>query len=158
VFVGVVSWAVLISLSAQSKPSSLQGAWRVTEVTQTSQGTRTVKNPPGMFLFTAKHYATLTTRSDQPRPDIPQSKTATATADELRAAWGPFTANGGTYELSGDTLTTKAIIAKNQGVMKSGNYQAFSVKMDGNTLTLVQKATDAGPSTNPISFKMTRLE
>jgi hypothetical protein len=37
------------------------------------------------------------------RPDI--ADTSKATADELRAIWGPLLANAGTYEVSGDLIT-----------------------------------------------------
>jgi hypothetical protein len=32
--------------------------------------------------------------------------------EELQARWGPFIANAGTYEVSGDTLTTHPVVAK----------------------------------------------
>jgi hypothetical protein len=155
----VASFALAMSPSAQSQPSSLEGTWQVTEVTTTGPNAATTKKPqPGMYMFTGKHYSILTSQGDQPRPEIAGSKVATATADELRAAWGSFTANAGTYELSGDTLTLRVLIAKNQGFAKSGNFRTFSVKRDGKTLTLVSKASDAGPSTNPGTVKLTRLD
>ena len=155
----VVSCAMFSSLSGQSRPSSLPGAWRVTEVTLTGPNAKIVKNPqPGMILFTAKHYANLTTPSDQPRLDLPQSKVATATAEELRAAWNPFTANAGTYEVAGDTLTWRVIVAKNQNVMNNHAFQTYSMKLQGDTVTFVQKANEAGPIANPTTFKLTRME
>ena len=155
----VVSWAMLSSLSAQSKPSSLQGAWRVAEVTFTGQNARIIGNPqPGMVLFTAKHYANLTSARAEPRLALPPSKVETASADELRAAWNPFTANAGTYEMTGDTLTTKVIVAKNQNAMNVHAFQVYSVKLQGGTLTLVQKANEAGPIANPTTIKLARME
>jgi hypothetical protein len=148
-------WAV--PFSAQSK--SIQGVWRVTRVTTTGPNGRTISNPqPGLYIFTAKHYAMMTAEGDQSRYEIPPGQADRMTTDQLRAAWEPFAANAGTYDLAGDTLTTKAIVAKNQAVMKNGNFQTYSVKMEGKTLTVTAKATDLGPAQNPTSYKLTRVE
>ena len=104
----VVSCAMLSPVAGQSKSPSLQGAWRVTEVTLTGPNAMVVKSPrTGDVLFTAKHYSLLITPRGEARLDLPQSKVATATADELRAAWNLLIANVGTYESAGDVLTTK---------------------------------------------------
>jgi hypothetical protein len=155
----LASLALVVTLSAQSKGGSLQGTWQVTEVTTTGPNAATVKSPqPGMYLFTAKHYAILTNQGDKPRPEIANASQATATADELRAAWGPLTANAGTYEFSGDTLTLKTTIAKSQGNAKAGNWRTFSVKMNGKSLTLVSKANNTGPVANPTTTTFRKLD
>lgn len=55
-------------------------------------------------------------------------------------AWAQFTANAGTYEVSGSTLTTRPIVAKNPSVMGQPSTQEF--KIAGKTLTLIQKSAD----------------
>ncbi|HXT71751.1 MAG TPA: lipocalin-like domain-containing protein [Vicinamibacterales bacterium] len=155
----VVSCAMLSPVAGQSKPAALQGAWRVTEITLTGPNARTIKNPqPGMIVFTARHYANLTSARDEPRLALPPSKIDTATADELRAAWNLFTANAGTYEVVGDTLTWKVIVAKNQYAMNNHASQTYSMKLQGDTVTFVQKANESGPIANPTTFKLTRME
>ena len=157
--VGVVVSLLGVSVVGQSRSPSIQGVWKVTQVKTTGANPQTVANPqPGLYFFTKSHYAIMTVGSDKPRPDVPLGQTNTMTADQLRAAWGPFTANAGTYELAGDTLTTKAIVAKNEGVMKSGNFRTSVVKLEGQTLTITSKASDSGPVQNPTTTTLTRVE
>ena len=59
------------------------------------------------------------------RPDI--ADTSKATADELRATWGPLLANAGTYEVSGDLITIHPFVAKIPVVMKPGAKRSLSV-------------------------------
>ena len=116
--IGVLVSALGVAFAAQSKSKSIQGAWKITQATTTGPNGRTISNPqPSLYLFTAKHYAILAVNGDQPRPDLGRGQIPTASADELRAVWNPFTANAGTYELSGDSLTIRAIVAKNPAAM-----------------------------------------
>ena len=71
---------------------------------------------------------------------------------------GPFTANGGTYEVKGNTLTNHPSIAKNPTVMASGATNTFSFKMDGKTLTLTSVTNTQGPVANPTTWTLTRVE
>jgi hypothetical protein len=156
---GVVVSLCGVSVLGQSKPPSIQGVWKVTQVKTTGANAQTIANPqPGLYFFTASHYAIMIVQGDKPRPDVPLAETNNMTADQLRAAWGPFTANAGTYELAGDTLTTKAIVAKNEGVMKTGNFRTSVVKLEGKTLTITTKASDSGPAQNPTTTTLTRIE
>jgi hypothetical protein len=144
-----------VSASAKTK---VEGAWRVTEVQRTGPNAGTNSKPqPGLYLFTGKHYSIITVNSDQPRPDAP-ADASKATAAELNAVWGPFTANSGTYEISGDTLTIHQMVAKNPGVMRSGSFTTYSMKLQGNTLTLTQTKNQNGPVNNPTTTKLTRVE
>jgi hypothetical protein len=157
--VGVLVSAFGVTFVAQSKSRSIQGAWKITQVTTTGTDARTISNPqPSLYVFTAKHYAILSVNTDQPRPDLGRGAVATATADQLRAVYNPFTANAGTYEVSADSLTARPIVAKNPGAMSSGAFTTYTFKLDGTTLTLVQKANNNGPATNPTTFTLTRVE
>jgi len=53
------------------------------------------------------------------------TETSRATADELRAMWGPMLANAGPYEIAGDLLTIRPIGAKIPVVMKPGAYDVY---------------------------------
>jgi hypothetical protein len=80
-----------------------------------------------------------------------------ATAEQLRAAWGPFQAQAGTYEISGANLTTHPQVAKNSA-LEPGAFTVYSYKIDGPTLTLAATKTSAGPPANPVTMKLTRVE
>ena len=141
---------------AQTNP--LQGVWKVSEVTTTGpKGAKQAAPQPGFYTFTGKHYSIVTVNSDQPRPDLP-SDPNTATLEQLQASWGPFTAQSGTYEVKGSEVTFHALAAKNPSAMKAGNFTTSTFKVEGSTLTLVSKATQAGPSTNPTTRKLARVE
>ena len=112
---------------------------------------------PSLYLFTGGHYSILSVNSDQPRPDLPQD-TSKATAADLNSVWGPLTANSGTYEIKGGTLTTHPMVAKNPAVMASGNAFTTSFKIEGKTLTLTTITGLRGPVTNPTTLTLTRVE
>jgi hypothetical protein len=142
---------------AQGVKSPVIGVWRTSEVTRTGPNAGTNASPqPGLTIFTSRYYSIDSVTSDAPRPDLPQQ----GATDKQRAdAWGPFTANAGTYAIKGNELTNTVITAKNPNVMKSGGWQAFTFRMDGkNTLWLTQKANQDGPVANPTTFKLTRVE
>ena len=143
----------------QARPAgTLQGVWRVTERTTTGPNGAVDRNPqPGLYIFTAKHYSLMFVSAAN-RPDIQGAAIDTATADQLRQMWAPFTANSGTYEVSGSTLTMRPLVAKNPNAMASGNFNTNSFKIEGNTLTLTQVGGQRGPAPNPTTTKLTRVE
>src|SRR5215472_18806075 len=50
--------ASLFSHSGAASQPTIQGVWRVTEVTTTGKGAATNKSPqPGLYIFTAKQYS-----------------------------------------------------------------------------------------------------
>ncbi len=91
------------------------------------------------------------------RPDI--ADTSKATADELRALWGPLLANSGTYEVSGDLITIHPLVAKIPVVMKFGATEVYRFHIEGKTLTLkqVRNARGAAVERAP-TFKFIRVE
>ena len=126
-------------------------------MTITGPNARTIASPqPGLYIFTPRYYSIDMVTSDTPRPDLPQQ----GATDKQRAdAFGPFTANAGTYAIKGNELTNTIIAAKNPNAMTSGGFQVFTFQMDGKkTLWLTQKANQNGPATNPTTIKLTRME
>ena len=93
-------------MAAQSTRSSIQGVWRVVEATTTGAGARTIPfgDRPTLTIFTAKHYSRVEVQADGPRPIL--ADVAKASADELRAVWGPFVSEAGTYEATPDGVIT----------------------------------------------------
>lgn len=150
----VVAGSVLAR--AQTTPS-LQGAWRVAEVVRTGAGATTTTNPqPGLILFTKQHYSIVTVSGTEPRKDFgiagDPAKLTDAEKMARYEAWRPFTANSGTYRVTGSTLTTRPGVAKSPAVM--GREVTREFRIDGDTLTLIRKS-DAG---QPVSETTTTLK
>jgi hypothetical protein len=144
-------------IAGQSRPPSLQGAWKAVEITVTGPSARTLTSlQPNLTVISAKHYARVDVQSDGPRPIL--TDVTNATADQLRAVWGPFVAEAGTYELTEDTLTLHPIAAKNPAAMVAGAVIVYACKLEGNTLTLTQQRNQSGPYPDPVTFKLTRVE
>jgi hypothetical protein len=70
--------------------------------------------------------------------------TSKATADELRAMWGPMAANAGTYEVLGNFVTIRPIVAKIPIVMKPSANEVYVFRVEGNTLSLTQQRNARG--------------
>jgi hypothetical protein len=132
--VSVLVLAASLSISAQSP--SLKGVWRVVEFTG-ADGKVNAKPEPGLYIFTDRHYSIQ--RVTEPRtafPDKPTDK-------DIAAAFGPYTANSGTYQVKGTQLMTQPIVAKNPNVMM-GKGQTSEIKMEGaNTVYIMSTAQGA---------------
>jgi hypothetical protein len=145
--------------AAQPTRESIQGVWRVVEATITGAGARTIAfaDRPNLTIITAKHYSRVEVQADGPRPIL--ADVAKASADELRAVWGPFVSEAGTYEVTpGSLITMRPIASKNPAVMGPGVFITYSYKMDGNTLSLTQQRNQSGPFANPFTLKLVRVE
>jgi hypothetical protein len=147
-------------VAGQSKRGSLQGVWQTVEVTLTGPGARTITIPeprPNLMIVSAKHYSRVEVQAEGPRP-VP-ADVAKATADELRAVWGPFVGEAGTYEVtSGDVITMRPLAAKNPATMVPGAFITYSYKLDGNTIWVTQQRNQQGPFANPVTIKAVRIE
>jgi hypothetical protein len=149
------------SLVAYSQGNqSLQGVWRVSEVVGGPDATP-VKNPqPGLYLFTKRHYSVILVRGTQARTEPPAAKDPAQLTDTEKIArfeaWRTFAANAGTYEVKGNTLSMKPIVAKSPAVMDPSTPRGdTSFTLKGNTLTIVQKSADGKSETRTT---LTRLE
>ena len=153
----LLTLAVLASLSAAPAPG-LEGTWKVVEITYTGASARIVKNPqPGLMIFTRKHYAQVEVTSDVPRVEPPDLNKATA--DELRGLWNPLRANAGEYEISGDTFTKRAFVAKNESTMRgAANGGVYQFRVEGDTLWTTLVRDVKGSVRDPFTTKYTRVE
>jgi hypothetical protein len=124
----------------------LEGVWQVAE-----QG-----GPAGagIYMFAATHYSMVLAASN--RPDL--ADTSKATADELRAAWGPLAANAGVYETAGDLLTIRPVVAKIPAVMAAGAYEVYAFRVEDKTLYLTQRRNIRGPVQGTATVKLVRVE
>ena len=142
-------FAVAVTLSGQSPAtgSPLVGAWRVSEVADANAPP--IANPqPGLYIFTKQHYSFTRINGTRPLPEYPSNDKATD-ADKV-AVFNALYLNTGTYTVTGNTLATKAMVAKSAfAIGGAGNQYEFTVQ--GNTLVLTQKPSGA-------VIKLVRLE
>ena len=145
-------------IAGQSKAGTIQGVWRVVEVTIPGPEPRTIafSGRPNLTIITSRHYSRVEVQADAPRPVL--ADVSKATADELRAAWGPFVAEAGTYEVTGDFLTMRPIASKNPAVMGPGVFITYSYALNGDTLSVTQQRNEKAPFANPATFKLVRVE
>jgi hypothetical protein len=149
-------------VSAQTPASPIDGVWKITEVVTTGAGAATVASPqPGLLIFSRGHYSWVSVGGSSPRVQSAAPKDPNKLTEAEKAAryeeWNPFTANSGTFAIKGSTLTRQVQVAKNVGVMNSKTPQVHEFKLDGNTLTLVQKSA-AGQPASETRTKLTRVQ
>jgi len=143
----------------QSKSGSLPGVWQTVEIAIAGSNPRTItiaEPRPYVTIITARYYSRTEVQSETPRPII--ADIAKATADELRATWGPFVGEAGTYDVSGNVVTMHPMASKNPAAMASGAFIVYTYKLDGNALWLIQQRNQSGPYPNPAAFKLVRVE
>jgi hypothetical protein len=144
VIVGLILLAgAFVTASAADTP--LVGAWQL----DSEQSSRVA-----LYLFTPTRYSMVLAATN--RPDI--ADTSKATADELRALWGPLVANAGTYEISGDLITIHPLVAKIPVVMKPGANEVYQFRIEGKTLTLRQVRNARSVVVDSAAFKFVRVE
>ncbi len=124
------------TVSGQSAPANpLMGAWKV-------DGAQ-----PGLYIFAKQHYSFARVQGE-PLPDYPSNDKATDA--QKVAVFNTLYLNSGTYTVAGNTLATKAMMAKSKfAIGGAGNQYEFAIS--GNSLTLTQKPSGA-------TLKLTRLE
>jgi hypothetical protein len=143
--------------SAQEAGATFEGVWRTIEVTVPGPAAQTFRPQATLAMFHGRHYSRIEVHADRPRPLL--ADPATASADQLRAVWGPFVGEAGTFELSGkDVITMRASVAKNPAAMASGASSVYTYRREGGLLTLTQVRTLNGPAANPIIVTLQRVE
>jgi hypothetical protein len=137
---------VAVCRCALAADSPLVGAWQL-DPGQSGQS--------ALYLFTAARYSMVWAATG--RQDI--TDMSKATADELRAIWGPLLANAGTYEVTDNLITIHPIVAKSPVVMKPGANEVYSFRVEGKTLTLRQVRNARGITVDSApTFKFVRVE
>lgn len=146
------------AVGAQGARTSIQGVWRAVEATITGPGARTIAfgDRPNLTIITARHYSRVQIESEGARPML--TDPAKATADALRATWGPFNGEAGTYIVEGNVITMRPIAAKNPAAMTPGAFTTWSYKLTGDTLVVTAERNEKGPIPNPVTVKAVRLE
>jgi hypothetical protein len=139
-FACITALTVFLNIPSASAQGKLEGVWKYTEFVAPGPNGQATPAQIGLLIFTKNHWSMVMVSSDKPRPDLPQN----ATDAQKLAAWTPFTASSGTYEVKGNTYTAKTIVSKDPG----GNPDSFitiEFKIEGNTLITTPKTTNAGP-------------
>jgi hypothetical protein len=165
----IVFCVLSVSTAFAQTKSPVEGVWKIVEVAAPGTNpaekgaTTTNSNPqPGLIIFTKGYYSQVIVRGGQPRAAVEPAKDPQNLTDAEKIAryeqWGPFTANSGTYEVKGTTLTIRPIVAKSVEVMTGGTPLELTFKLEGpNTLWLIPPADQS--ATRPQNkLKLTRLE
>ena len=147
--------AAVVRLTADNSRAAFEGVWRTVEVAVPGPRPQTFKPGATLAMFHGRHYSRVEVHAEDQRPMLKDP--AVASADELRAAWGPFVGEAGTYELSGGTVTMQALVAKNPAAMVNGATSVYTFQRNGDTLTLTQIRTPSGAAA-PVTVKLIRVE
>jgi hypothetical protein len=124
-------------------------------VETTGPGARTLDSPqPGLLLFSGRYYSYTFVTADEPRPAPPLG---VATAADLLSAWSPFTANAGTFEVSGNSMTRRPMVAKSPDAMGQGVFNAYTFRLTADTLWVTTAGTETGPARNPTTVRYIRI-
>jgi hypothetical protein len=112
------------------------------------------------MIFTKGYYSQLFLRGTGPRPAVEPAKDPQKLTDAEKIArfeqWRPFSANAGTFEIKGTTLSMRAIVAKGAQRMAEQRALEATFKLEGtNTLWIIGPA---GATGSPAKLKLTRLE
>lgn len=148
----------VLGVSAMSQSKSIQGVWKINEITTTGANGKTIAvTQPSMYLFTKTHYSIIFVSGDKPREVMDDYRKATQ--EQLFSIFvDDFVANAGTYEVKAGKLTVHPMVAKAPSYMQPGTWSTSSMKISGNSLTLVSESSNSGPSKNPTTIKFTRVE
>lgn len=146
-------------IAGEPKSQSIQGVWQAAEVTISGPVKQTITIPeprPNLTVITAKHYSRVQVEAEGARPAV--ADVTKASADDLRAAWGPFYAEAGTYEVTGNVITLRPVAAKNPAAMTPGAFTTWSFTMESKTLRMTLERNQNGPIANPVTVKLVRVE
>src|SRR5262245_53356530 len=147
----------VVAVRANDSRAAFEGVWRTVEVVVQGPTPQTFRPGATLAIFHGRHYSRVEVHAEGARPTLKEP--ATASADELRAVWGPFIGEAGTFELSGkDVITMQAMVAKNPAAMTYGATSSYTYQRSGDTLTLTQVRTHSGPSAAPVTIKLARVE
>ena len=106
--------------------SPVDGAWQITKEVKVRDGeTTTIKNPqPSLYILRDGHYSATRVMGDESRPLMGEgANRSTITDEQVRAIFTPYLSNSGVFELHGDSLTVRPIVALWPDFMEGG-FQA----------------------------------
>ena len=152
--IGLFGIVIAVSVAAQpTPPLNIKGVWRVTEQTINQRTLTGEQLGVGYHIYTDKFYAAVRESDVPPRPQV--ADLDKATARQIIEMWGPFVAQLGTYEISGDRIIHTTLVAKNPANQREGG-PGQRIRMDGNMLIAEPVERLAGQ--RQITLKMVRVE
>ena len=101
---------------AQDAPTakSLEGVWKVTKVVQA--GVINTNPQPGLLIFMRGYYSTTRVTASEARKQAPAPKDPAHLTDAEKIAlydeWAGYGASAGTYEVRGNTIINRNVVAK----------------------------------------------
>lgn len=137
--------AVVITLIAcappateTAKPSPIEGAWKIVDVTGSGSDSAATNHNPQASIVTIgpKYYSWMAVSSATPRA---LHKALTPTAAERLASYDSFVANSGTYERTDSTFSIHPILARVPNFMG----ETYHVRISGDTAWLQVASSDA---------------
>jgi len=154
--VAILIAATALKLTAAAPRAAFEGVWRTVEVVVQGPTPQVFGPAATLAVFHGRHYSRVEVHAERARPML--ADPAAASADELRAVWGPFVGEAGTFDLSGNVVTMQALVAKNPAAMMNGATSVYTYERSGDTLTLTQVRTHVGPVPAPVTIKLVRVE
>lgn len=120
-----------LSIPTPGTAQSPVGVWRLAHW-ENSSGEGEQVQPAYTAYFANGYFVVIWEATDEPRPNLTENPTDA----ERVAAWMPFVAQFGTYEVNGSEITSTQLVAKNPASMRpGGNTYTRSFSIRGNTLT-----------------------
>ena len=139
----------VVAAFAQTKAPSIEGVWQISSFVATGAGAENVpKAQPSQIIFTKTHYAWVSLGGTTARKPLTLKDPAKPTDAEKMAEWemwDSLTAQAGTYQFDGKTLTRRPTVAKNMAVMTTNPPIVQQARLEGNKLTLIQKSAAGQP-------------
>lgn len=133
---------ILLCINAQDSwaQSELYGTWKIVESSghNEAQGEWEIQNvQPSLVLFQDTYYSWMSVSGNEARPLMADGETrASLSEEQMHAIYDNITANTGTYEVSGSTLTIKPMVALSPNFMEGGSVSwTYSVENDMLTLS-----------------------
>ena len=138
-----------VTTLAQTKGPSIEGVWQISSFVVTGAEPLNIrKAQPSQIIFTKTHYALVSLGGATARKPVTIKVPGKPTDAEKLAQWemwGPLTAQAGTYQFDGKTLTTRPTVAKNVAVMTTNPPLVRQARLEGNKLTLIEKSAAGQP-------------
>ena len=160
--VPVVAASMLVSIApipqqppAPKPRTPVEGVWRNVEQTINDRALAGDKLGVGYHIYTAGYFAAVRESDVPPRPNLTAEQMENATAKEIMAVYGPFVAQLGTYEIAGDVMTERVLVAKNPSSM-TGQEHTRRFRIEGNTL--ITEPVKRTPGARSIVLKFVRVE
>lgn len=131
---------VLVAACAEKKEAApevqimeepgLEGAWELTHVMRKSPDTTTHWKPfKSIFIFTDKYYSVEIARMERPSwPDLEDGEERNP--DHIINAFQGLISNSGSYEIVGDSVIHKVIVAKSPNLMNDYPRYARHLTME----------------------------